>query len=92
MGNTITWQETAEASLAQMAIALQPHHRARLDMGECYALACILRQQLSLLPGNVVETAIMTDLIERLDSRPSVRSSAQPAQPAHRAFLAAVPA
>lgn len=69
MGNTATWQESAELSLVQLAIALQPQHRASLSQDDCYALASILRQQLSDIPGMVVETAIMTDLIERMESK-----------------------
>lgn len=88
MGNVSTWQETAVVSLAQLAIALQPHHHASLGNDECYALACILRQQLSNLPGMVVETAAMSDLIERMEQRLEV-----PVVPvAHRSFLAVVPA
>ncbi len=69
MGNASTWQEVADASLARLAIALQPHHKARLDKEACFALACVLRQQVQELPGMTVEAAILTDLVERMESR-----------------------
>lgn len=87
MGKVSTWQETADVSLAQLAIALQPHHHASLDKGECFALTCLLRQQLEKLPGMVVETAILSDLIERMEQKLTV-----PVVPVRRIALEVVPA
>lgn len=69
MGNTMSWQETADGALAQLAISLQPHHHAKLNEEACFALACMLRQQLDQLPRTVIEAAILSDMIERMESR-----------------------
>lgn len=90
MGPTLTWKETADVSLAQLAIALQPHHHASLDKGECFAMACLLRQQVEKLPGMIVETAILSDLIERMEQKLSVQMVS--ALPVRRPSLSAVPA
>lgn len=69
MGNSMTWQATAEGALANLAMALQPQHRTQLNEDECLVLAILLRQQMQSLPAIGIELAIVSDLVERMESK-----------------------